>query len=170
MLAVKETIDDKMEQWARWRQYRAGNDLGWPKRDSIGRAMSGMPGTGCPTCGGKGQADGARVGAKAQHITCPTCGGSGRVKMDPDPKKANPAFIRSTAPQVELDDKQSQAIDWIVATVLTEECRNIVKDEYTRAGTQTQKAARRGIQQYHYSRLLTKSLRIIADELNAGSA
>lgn len=81
---VQNEIDirDLLEKWARWRVYRANSYLGWPRADSLGRAMSGMPGTGCPTCGGKGKAPGAKLGIADQYVICPTCGGSGRAQLD----------------------------------------------------------------------------------------
>ena len=74
-------IHDLIEKWARWRIYKAGNDIGWPKRDSIGRALTGVPGTGCPTCIQKGRVDGKIIGVNLPFVICPTCGGDGRVLM-----------------------------------------------------------------------------------------
>lgn len=78
---ARENIRKLLERWARWRAYRAGSDLGFPKADSIGRAMSSMPSTKCTTCDGKGKVSGGKIGAAVQSIICPTCGGKGKVTL-----------------------------------------------------------------------------------------
>jgi len=177
----RENIRKLLERWARWRAYRAGSDLGFPKADSIGRALASMPSTKCTTCDGRGKVKGGKIGVAFQSVICPTCGGRGKVAMKardifvrvkncPDcnygPKctpgeingktcircrgvgkvrtvraKANPAFIPSTRPRSEYgDDPMSQRIDWLICTELTENQQVILIWEYTRNGTQAEKA------------------------------
>ncbi len=75
---MTDRIREQMEGWAHWRHYRHGG-LG---KTILQRVLEGMPGTGCPTCAGKGRASGALIGRKGTFIACPTCGGNGRVKLD----------------------------------------------------------------------------------------
>ncbi len=156
-----------VEQWARWRIYRVGNDLGWPKRDSIGKAMSGVPSTRCPICKGEGRAPGHRVGSEARWVDpCPQCNGKGGIKMDPDPKKANPAYIHSTRSRDSYDDDPtSQKIDYIVCTELTESERSILFMEYTRAGNQNHKISRLKITHSAYNQTLIDAENKILDHL-----
>ena len=134
---------EAIENWARWRIYRAGNELGWPKRDSIGRAMSGMPSTKCIVCNGKGRIVEHDAYGRDIRIECKICAGQGKLAMDPDPHKANPAFIHATRGRNSYDDDPvSQKIDFIVCTELTEPEQAILTMEYTRVGNQNQKLHR----------------------------
>jgi len=69
-----------IEGWARWRCGRHG--LGYSRESMTGKLMSGMPGTGCPTCGKKGKVPGKQFGIDEDMIICPTCSGEGRVPME----------------------------------------------------------------------------------------
>lgn len=61
---------EQLERWARWRHYRYG---GYGKTLTE-KFIEGMPGTHCPTCGGKG---------KRGKQTCGTCYGAGSVDLLP---------------------------------------------------------------------------------------
>lgn len=76
---MTDSIHDLMDRWSR---YRRTQRLGGFGKTILQRVLEGMPGTGCPTCAGKGRAAGALIGRKGTFIACPTCGGSGRVKLD----------------------------------------------------------------------------------------
>ena len=76
---MADSIRDLMEGWSRYRRNRSNGGYG---KTILQRVLEGMPGTGCPTCAGKGRAPGALIGSKSTFIPCPTCGGSGRVKLD----------------------------------------------------------------------------------------
>ena len=134
-----DLIQELLEKWARWRIH-FDHGLGYPQ-DSVGRALSGVPGTKCPICQGQGKVSGERIGVALQYIICPTCGGAGKVKMDPNPKKANPAFIRSTSPRIK-SDPMSEKIDYLVCTALEKDENAVIFMEYTRIGNQNQKLAR----------------------------
>lgn len=76
---MADNIRDLMEGWSRYRRNRSNGGYG---KTILQRVLEGMPGTGCPTCAGKGRAAGALIGRKGTFIPCPTCGGTGRVKLD----------------------------------------------------------------------------------------
>lgn len=162
-----KALREKLEQWARWRHYRVSGELGWSRRDSLGRAISGMPSTRCPKCQGRGRIMAKQiVGAAMQYESCPVCSGAGRVRLDPDPNKVNPAFIRSTTgggPYYE--DAQSQRIDYIICTDLSEHQRNVIIYEYTRPGRQSDKAGRLGISCGAYEKRLARALEKIVKML-----
>jgi len=203
---ARENIRKLLENWARWRVYRAGSDLGWPKSDSIGRALSSMPSTKCTTCDGKGKVPGGKIGLAVQSVICPTCGGNRRVTLKardvfvrikncPDCNskptdtpgeingktclrcrgmgkvrtvraKANPAFIPSTRPRSDYgDDPVSQRIDWLVVSKLTEIQRTVLIWEFTRNGTQTEKAAKLDCSQGYFSRVLGEAIAVIEEYL-----
>lgn len=155
-----------LERWARWRIFRAGNELGWPKRDSIGRAMSGMPSTKCIVCNGKGRVTVNDADKHVFKIECAVCGGKGKIAMDPDPNKANPAYIHSTKGRNFYDDDPtSQKVDFIVCTELTEDERSILLMEYTRVGTQNHKISRLRVTHSYYNSILVKAEKIIEEGL-----
>lgn len=76
---MSDSIRDLMEGWSRYRRNHSNGGYG---KTILQRVLEGMPGTGCPTCAGKGRAAGALIGRKGTFIPCPTCGGTGRVKLD----------------------------------------------------------------------------------------
>lgn len=76
---MTDNIRDLMEGWSRYRRNRSNGGYG---KTILQRVLEGMPGTGCPTCAGKGCAPGAIIGRKGTFIQCPTCGGSGRCQLD----------------------------------------------------------------------------------------
>ncbi len=167
-------ITDLIEKWARWRIYRASNELGWPKRDSIGRALSGMPSTRCIICNGKGRVVEHDANGRDIRIECNTCAGQGKLAMDPDPNKANPAYIHSTRSRDSYDDDPtSQRIDYIVCMEPTELERAVLILGFGGNGTQYDQARKvrytverkrgkdkkkRGISQQHFSRTLDAAI------------
>lgn len=158
-------IREALEQWARWRQYRASGELGFPRKTILGKILDGLPSTTCTLCHGGKRVAGSRVGADARWVTCPQCSGEGRIKADPDGVKVNPAFIRSTANPASYDeDPQSQQVDWLVCMKLTEYQRSILLIEYTHSGTQEMKAMREGVSHSYYSRTLKDAI----NEIEAG--
>lgn len=154
-------IEELLERWARWRQYRASGELGWAKRDSLGKMMSGMPGTNCPKCHGLGT---HLAKKKKIRKDCDFCNGTGRIRMD-NTTKANPALIRSTAPRYGYDDPESQRIDFIVCTVITEDERAVLIMEYTRIGNQNQKISRLKCTHNYYNELRQSAEAKISEQL-----
>ncbi len=160
-------INELIEKWIRWRVYRAGNELGWPKRDSIGRALSGMPSTKCIVCDGKGRIVEHDADGRVIRIECRICAGQGKLAMDPDPNKANPAYIHSTRGRDSYDDDPtSQKIDYIVCTELSDNERAVLFMEYAGSGTQQIKAKKRGISQGYFSKILAEAIGKIEDNLD----
>lgn len=78
------TIREQIEYWARWRFSRQSGGVG---KSMLQRVLEGMPGTHCPTCGGRGRAPGALVQRNGPRVACPTCSGSGRVKLDANDRR-----------------------------------------------------------------------------------
>jgi hypothetical protein len=70
-----QQVREALERWAKWRHYRHG---GYGKTLTE-RLIEGMPGTHCPTCGGRG---------KRGPFACPTCEGAGRVRLEDKPPRA----------------------------------------------------------------------------------
>lgn len=164
MTTTRINIREILEQWARWRRYRASGDLGYPRKTILGKILDGLPSTTCTLCHGAKRVAGNRVGADARWVTCPQCSGEGKIKADPDGVKVNPAFIRSTAsPAGYDDDPQSQHVDWLVCVKLTEYQRSVLLIEYTHNGTQEMKATREGISHSYYSRTLRDAIRGVED-------
>lgn len=158
-----------MEVWARYRMGRADSGNGWPKKVILGKMQDGMPGTGCPTCGGKGSVSGALYGVARAKVSCLTCNGDGKVKLDGG-NKVNPAFIMPTGSRKFMDDDpRSQKVDWLVCTVLTEYQRVVVMATYTQNGTQDQKSSKMGISQGFFSKLLGEAHDLIMSRLDTDS-
>jgi len=157
-----------MQEWGAWR-LDGGHRLGWPRRTMLGKAIDGMPSTRCTVCHGAGRVDGKRVGAYARWVTCPQCGGQGRVKLDPSMRKTNPAFIRSTRGPLIEDNRVCECIDRIVAgwrtSGLTLKYHFAIMYEYTRPGTQSDKARRMHISQGYYSKIVAYAEDMIGDEI-----
>lgn len=179
--AERMNITDAIEKWIRWRVYRANSELGWPKRDSIGRALSGMPSTKCIVCNGKGRIIEHDADGRDIRIECRICAGQGKLAMDPDPNKANPAYIHSTRSRDSYDDDPtSQKIDHIVCTELSELERVVLLLGFGGNGTQYDQARKvrytvkrkrgrnkkkRGITQAHFSRTLEAAISKIEEYL-----
>lgn len=150
-------IVEALEQWARYRQGRIDGGLGWPKKTILGKLRDGLPTNLCPICIGK---------EKPVH-NCPVCGGDGRVRLDVQDNKANPAFIRGNGPRYSYDDDpQSQRVDWLVCTVLTEDERVVVIHEYCRTGNRNSKIARLHITHSFFNELLDSALFKIQEKLD----
>ena len=182
---MTDSIREKMERWARYRQFRHG---GYGKT-MLQRVMDGMPGTICPTCAGRRHLAG--------YPACPTCSGTGRVKLKPEAErhnrirckpcggkgeiegrtcmhcrgqgykwkstvKVNPAYISST--YREPDDAQSERIDRLVCELRRRHALlgywYVIDAEYLdrRQGTQEMKALRLGIQAENYRKRLQRAL------------
>lgn len=145
-------IVEALEQWARYRQGRIDGGTGWPKKTILGKLRDGLPTNLCPICIGK---------EKPVH-NCPVCGGDGRVKLDVRDSKANPAFIRGNGNRQSYDDDpQSQRVDWLVCTELTEDQREVLISAYCRNGTFQLKARRLGLSPIEFSSKLSESHEII---------
>lgn len=152
----KIEITEVLEQWARYRQGRIDGGTGWPKKTILGKLRDGLPTNLCPICIGK---------EKPAH-NCPVCGGDGRVKLDVKDSKANPAFIRGNGSRQSYDDDpQSQRVDWLVCTELTENQREVLISAFCRSGTQTTKARELRISQQHFSLLQGEAMAIIESQL-----
>ena len=161
-------ITELLETWARYRIGRIDGGTGMPSAVLLGRLLDGMPGTDCGRC--KDAVTGASVGyiyvnapgIARQKVVCPVCDGRRRVKLDPDPRKTNPACIRGSGHHQGIpDDPVSQRIDWLICTALTQDQREVVMAQYTKPGTQEHKASRMGISQGYLSRLLGEAYNII---------
>lgn len=114
----------------------------------------------CTSCKGKGDRPANRFEAEKpeseqERITCIACAGNGRIKT----RKINPAFIRppgKSGPRTDFDDPQSQRVDWLICTVLSELERHVIELEYCysqkQAGrNQSERAAKIALSQQRYS-------------------
>lgn len=152
----KIEITEALEQWARYRQGRVDGGLGWQKRTILGKLRDGLPTNLCPIC----------IGREKPHHNCPVCGGDGRVKLEVMDDKANPAFIRGNGPVYSYDDDpQSQRVDWLVCTELTEDQRVVIILAFCTNGTQSLKARKIGISQQHFSQIQGEAMAVIESRL-----
>ena len=159
----QSAIVAKMEIWARWCVKR-NPQLGYGK-NVFARLIEGMPGTGCPTCGGRGRAPGAVFGVAQQYVKCETCNGAGRVKLNKTSgAKINPALINPTKPP-DFSNELAEKIDYIVKAICTERDQEILNLEYFYNGRQQDKAKRLKISQGYYSTCLTEAHDTIEDNL-----
>lgn len=149
-----DDIQEIMEVWARYRMGRENGGIGWPSKVILGKLQDGMPGTGCPACGGTGKAPGTVYGIARKRIKCPRCNGEGKVKLDTAGNQCNPAYIMPTGRYHADDDPRSQRVDWLVCTALTEYQRTVVMATYTTNGSQDHKARKMGVSQQYFSVLL----------------
>lgn len=155
-LQRKIEITEVLETWARYRQGKIDGGIGWPKKTILGKLRDGLPTNLCPICIGK---------EKPVH-NCPVCGGDGRVKLDVRDSKSNPAFIRGNGNRQSYDDDpQSQRVDWLVCTELTEYQREVIISAFCRNGTQTQKARNIGISQQQFSLIQAEAMTKIESRL-----
>ncbi len=158
------TTPDLLERWARWRHYRANGELGYPKKCSVGRLVTGAPR--CPLCRGSGEMKYLVPNKPPYWDDCPQCKGAGKIGMDHGPDKAIPSLIRITAP-LYTDDPMSERIESIVCQKLNEDQRSVIIWEYSRLGRQTDKAERLGISQGTYSKRLAAATEIISQRLES---
>ena len=149
-------IIEAIEQWARYRQGRVDGGLGWPKKTILGKLRDDMPTNLCPVC----------IGREKPIHNCPVCGGDGRIKLEARNDKASPAFIRGNGfRQSYDDDPQSQRVDWLVCTELTEDQRVVLISAFCCCGTQTLKAYKIGISQQQFSMIQGEAMVIIESRL-----
>ena len=172
--ARKTRIDiiEIFHTWARYRDDKTHNNGGWPRQVTLGKLLDGMPGTDCPRC--KDALTGASVGyihiqaegIAPQKVPCPICDGARKVKMDASPNKANPVLISGNGNRYGWnDDPVSQKVDLIVCTILTEDQRVVVIQEFTKNGTQNDKIRRLRITHSRYNGLLDEAVQTVAENL-----
>lgn len=155
-LNKKIEIIDVLEQWAKYCSHRDDGGLGWPKKTILGKARDALPTNLCPVCIGK---------AKPVH-NCPVCGGDGRVKLDVRDNRAIPAFIRGNGYRATYDDDpQSQRVDLIICTELSEIQKSVVILVYCRYGTYAQKAGKVKKSDTEFSKILSEAHEIIERHL-----
>jgi hypothetical protein len=171
--ARKTRIDiiEILHTWARYRLDQSYNS-GWPRQVLLGKLLDGMPGTDCPRC--KDAVTGSSVGfihidaegMAKQKITCPVCIGERRVKFDHSPNKANPMLIHGNGIRYGWnDDPVSQKVDKIICTIMTEDQRVVVIQEFTKNGTQNDKIRRLHITHSKYNNLLDEAVITVIENL-----
>ena len=170
---AKTRIDiiELFHTWARYREDPHYN-TGWPHQVTLGKLLDGLPGTDCPRC--KDAVTGASVGfihidaegIAQQKVTCPVCEGQRKVKMDYSPNKANPMLIHGSGSRYGWnDDPVSQKIDMIICTVMTEEQKAVVIQEFTKNGTQNDKIRRLRMTHSAYNGLLDMAIETVAGNM-----
>ena len=131
-----------------------------------------MPGTDCPRC--KDAVTGASVGyiylqvegIAKQKVTCPVCVGARRVKMDFSPSKANPMLIHGNGSRYGWnDDPVSQKVDLIICTIITDDQKAVVIQEFTKNGTQNDKIRRLRMTHSTYNELLDEAVETVANNI-----
>lgn len=162
---TRERVIEMLESWARYAQGRIDGGIGWPKKVMLGKLLDGMPGTNCPRCSGKGRITIKHPIAGEIRSQCPICDGEGRVKLDPT-GKVNPALIHGSGPRQHYDDDpQSQRIDWLICTELTEDQRSVVIAEFRANGNRNMKIAKLRIRHSTYNELLDESINVFLDKI-----
>lgn len=129
----------------------------------------------CTSCKGKGDKPANRFEAEKpedeqERTPCTACAGSGRIKT----RKINPAFIRppgKSGPRTDFDDPQSQRVDWLVCTAITEYERSILITEYClpekQVGkNQSERSINLKVSQGYYSKLLASAKDKIEQGMN----
>ncbi len=169
------SVRELMGNWARWRRSgRLGAEVGWPRKTLTGKFMEGMPGTNCPTCGGKGRFPAARLRITSVTLICSTCKGEGTIALDKtDPEKINPAFIRSTFRG--RDDRTLVVLDRLICEIRrspkTEKHYYVLWSEYVTHKYEIQqwKANKMGITHGYFRKLLHEAHAIIESGLRANN-
>ena len=169
-----KTRIDIIEIFHTWARYRLdpSYNTGWPRQVTLGKLLDGMPGTDCPRC--KDALTGASVGfihiaaegiAKLK-VQCPVCAGQRTVKVDSSPAKANPVLIRGSGSRYGWnDDPVSQKVDKIICTMLTDDQKEVVIEEFTKPGTQNDKIRRLKMTHSTYNGLLDEVVETVAENL-----
>jgi len=158
-------IEDVMDRWARWAEYRISGELGYPRKTILGKLLDGMPGSKCPCCLGSKRIEVGKIGSVVQYATCPQCSGLGEVKTAGDANKVNPYFIRPTGGFTEREDPVSQRIDWLVCTFIEEKERSVVMAEYRQNGNRNMKIRKLRITHLSYNNILASAHDKLADGL-----
>lgn len=156
-------VRELMEAWARWRVYRARDELGYG-RSILARVIDGLPTLKCRGCAGKGETLIKHNGSAFWNV-CATCQGSGRIIGHSTDNQINPAFIHGSKPGD--PDEISPQVDRAVCR-LAELPQIVVMQEYTRNGTQEIKAIRIGVSERHYRAVLSSALDRIEADLAPG--
>ena len=170
---AKTRIDiiELLHTWARYRLDPHYN-TGWPRQVTLGKLLDGMPGTDCPRC--KDALTGASVGfihidaegIAKQKVQCPVCNGARRVKIDYSPSKANPMLIHGSGSRYGWnDDPVSQKIDLIICTIMTDDQKVVVIQEFTKNGTMRDKIQRLRMTYSQYNGLLDEAVETVAENL-----
>lgn len=158
---LEPSVRHLLAKWAWWRRSgRLGAEVDWPKKTITGKFLDGMPGVNCPTCSGKGKVPSARLRIDRIMLVCPTCKGIGTIALDKrDPKKINPASVRSTRWSVQ-EDEVMLLLDRLVCSLRqnrkTEKHYFVLWSEYVSHKHETQewKAAKLGISHGYFRKLL----------------
>lgn len=153
-------IRELMETWARWRVYRARDELGYG-RNLLARVIDGLPKLTCRACAGKGETL-IKHNGSAFWGMCNTCQGSGRIVGHSTDTQINPAFIHGSKPGD--PDEISPKVDQAVCR-LPELPQLVVMQEYTRNGTQLIKSGRIGVSERYYKQVLASALDAIESEV-----
>lgn len=152
---VGERIEEILEKWARWRVYRAKDELGLGEC-MTGKLLDGMPKIKCTCC--KNGFQHVEVRGRTFKIPCSACNGSEWVVAPVAGAKVNPKLIRSTGGR--YTDSTSLRVDRLYCE-LTAIHQSVITQEYWWDGRRQDKENRVGIGRKLYERTLNEAQRYI---------
>ena len=155
-------IDEIMEKWARWRLYRARDELGYGEC-MTGKLLDGMPKVKCTCCVRGMQLISIR--GVVTKLPCSACHGTEWIVPPHKGVKVNPKLIRGTGGR--FDDSTSQRVDRLYCSLRALH-QSVVAEEYWHNGTKAIKRDRIGVGRNIYDRCLREALGDIEAGLKSG--
>ena len=156
---VGERIEEILEKWARWRVYRAKDELGLGEC-MTGKLLDGMPKIKCTCC--KSGVQVVQMRGQMLKIPCSACNGSEWVVAPVAGVKVNPKLIRATGGR--YTDNTSLRVDRLYCE-LTAIHQSVVTQEYWWDGRRQDKESRVGIGRKLYERTLGEAQAFIMQGL-----
>lgn len=157
MSRASDDIGEIMERWARWRHYRAKDELGIGEC-MTGKLFDGIPKVPCTDCAGKGKKM-ASVQNVMVWLECRVCGGDGIITPSRSGVRVNPKLIRATG--WKYADGTSIKVDRLYCNDMALLHKLVVAEEYWWSGPRSTKEDRIGIGRYLYERTLREAHDIV---------
>ena len=153
-------IDEIMERWARWRIYRARDELGYGEC-MTGKLLDGMPKVKCTCCVRGTQL--VDIKGTLRKVVCSACNGAEWIVAPIAGVKVNPKLIRATGGR--YADNTSQRVDRLYCELRALH-QSVVAQEYWWNGRRSDKQDRVGVGRKLYERTLTEAQQYIMGRLS----
>lgn len=145
---MNEPIEQIMERWARWRIYRAKDELGYGECVT-GKLLDGMPKIKCTYCIRGEQI--ILIKGKTIKMQCSACQGTQWMAPRISGLAVNPKLIRGTGGK--YPDELSSRVDTLVCALNMVQ-QSVVFAEYVHIGTRELKQDRIGVGRMAYDTAL----------------
>ena len=156
-----DDIGEVMERWARWRVFRARDELGFGEC-MTGKLLDGMPKIKCTCCVRGVQS--INIKGTLRKIPCSACHGAEWVIPPIAGVKVNPKLIRATGGR--YTDSTSLRVD-VLYCELRAIHQSVIVEEYWHDGSRATKQDRVGVGRKLYERTLNEAHQHIRQGLSS---